>query len=91
MLVFGLIMTIPEREGMPSMNSIAECSRFKSGEWHMSQVESNATRSHSGKSHDDHALGVLGHVYFLPGRLGVVLGCKQHFVDCPTVGNYAPN
>jgi len=33
-------MTIPEREGMPSMNSIAECSRFKSGEWHMSQVES---------------------------------------------------
>jgi hypothetical protein len=36
----SIFMTIPEMEAMPSMDSIAECSRVKPGEWRISPVES---------------------------------------------------
>jgi hypothetical protein len=36
----SIFMTIPETEAMPSMNSIAECSMVKLGEWLVSPVKS---------------------------------------------------
>jgi hypothetical protein len=36
----SIFMTIPEMEAMPSMDSIAECSRVKPVEWCMSPIES---------------------------------------------------
>jgi hypothetical protein len=36
----SISMKIPETEAMPSMDSIAKCSRVKPGEWRVSPVES---------------------------------------------------